>query len=158
MPRDDYRLMLSIPVIGKVLTATILLKTSNINRFPGPGNYDSFARCVSSEKASNRKTKSRGNRKNGNKYMAGAFMEAVHYSAIWSPEIEHFYEKRKAKVPILVANKTVSNKLAQPIYHMLKRREPFDETRAFGCVFPWRTVSLGLATSPVILIAVAMAT
>ena len=68
------------------------------------------------------------------------------------------YEKRKAKVPILVANKTVSNKLAQPIYHMLKRREPFDETRAFGCVFPWRTVSLGLATSPVILIAVAMAT
>ena len=59
-------------------------------------------------------------------------MEAAHYSAIWSPEIKRFYEKRKAKRHILVAKKTVANKLARAIYHMLKRQESFDVTRAFG--------------------------
>ena len=131
-PREEYRLLMSIPGVGRILAATILLETGDIGRFPSPGHYGSYARCVSTEKISNGKLKGRGNRKNGNKYLAWAFMEAAHYSAIWSPEIKRFYEKRKAKRHILVAKKTVANKLARAIYHMLKRQESFDVTRAFG--------------------------
>ena len=81
---------------------------------------------------SNGKLKGRGNKRNGNKYLAWAFMEAAHYAAIWSPEIKRFYQKRQAKRHILVAKKTVANKLAKASYHMLKRQEPFDVNRAFG--------------------------
>ena len=132
IPREEYRLLTSIPGVGKILAATILLETGNIARFPSPGHYGSYARCVSTEKVSNGKLKGRGNRKNGNRYLAWAFMEAAHLSAIWSPEIKRFYAKRKARRHILVAKKTVANKLARASYHMLKRGEPFDVQRSFG--------------------------
>ena len=128
----NYDLLTSIPGVGKILAATILLETGPIGRFPSPGHYASYARCVSSDKVSNGKLKGRGNKKNGNKYLAWAFMEAAHFSAIWSPEIKRFYQKRKAKRHILVAKKTIANKLARASYHMLNRQETFDVKRAFG--------------------------
>ena len=131
-PRQEYQLLSSIPGVGKVLASTILLETGSIDRFPDPGHYASYARCVNSERISNGKLKGRGNKRNGNKYLAWAFMEAAHYAAIWSPEVKRFYQRRQAKRHILVAKKTVANKLARACYHMLKRQEPFDVTRAFG--------------------------
>jgi len=128
----NYDLLTSIPGVGKILAATIALETGEIKRFPGPGHYASYARCVSTDKISNGKHKGRGNKKNGNKYLAWAFMEAAHYAAIWNPEIKRFYQKRKAKRHILVAKKTLANKLARASYHMLSRQEPFDVQRAFG--------------------------
>ena len=131
-PRQEYQLLNSIPGVGKILASTIVLETGAIERFPGPGQYASYARCVNTAKVSNGKLKGRGNKRNGNKYLAWAFMEAAHYAAIWSPEIKRFYQKRQAKRHILVAKKTVANKLAKASYHMLKRQEPFNVTRAFG--------------------------
>ncbi len=130
--RHDYQLLTSIPGVGKILASTIATETGDISRFPSPGHYASYARCVNSEKFSNGKLKGRGNKKNGNKYLAWAFMEAAHYAAIWSPEIKRFYQKRQAKRHILVAKKTVANKLARACYHMLTKQEPFEVKRAFG--------------------------
>jgi len=131
-PRKEYQLLNSIPGVGKILASTIVLETGTIDRFPGPGHYASYARCVNTERLSNGKLKGRGNKRNGNKYLAWAFMEAAHYAAIWSPEIKRFYQKRQAKRHILVAKKTVANKLAKACYYMLKRHESFDVKRAFG--------------------------
>ena len=118
----------SAPVLG----TTIALETGTIERFASPGNYASYARCVKSEKISNKKYKGQGNKKNGNKYLAWAFMEAGHYAAIWDPRIKRYYQRKKAKAHILVAKKAVANKLARACYHMLKRGEEFDVTRAFS--------------------------
>ena len=107
-PSRDYQLLGSIPGVGKILASTIVLETGAIERFPGAGHYASYARCVDTERLSNGKLKGRGNKRNGNKYLA------------W------------AKRHILVAKKTVANKLAKACYHMLKRQEPFEVTRAFG--------------------------
>ncbi len=131
-PNPAYPLLRTIPGVGKILAATIVLETGNVERFPSAGNYASYARCVDSKRLSNDKLKGRGNKRNGNKYLAWAFMEAAHYAAINSPQIKRFYEKRKAKRHLLVAKKTVANKLAKACYHMLKRHEPFDVKRAFG--------------------------
>jgi len=131
-PRKDYQLLQSIPGVGPVLGTTIALETGTIQRFSSPGNYTSYARCVKSEKISNGKRKGQGNKKNGNKYLAWAFMEAAHYSAIWNPRIKQYYQRKKAKAHVLVAKKAVANKLARACYHMLKRGEVFDETRAFS--------------------------
>jgi transposase len=131
-PRKEYQLVTSIPGVGKVLASTIVLETGSIERFPGPGHYASYARCVNTERVSNGKLKGRGNKRNGNKYLAWAFIEAAHYAAIWNPQIKRFYHKRQAKRHILVAKKTIANKLAKACYHMLKCQEPFDVKRAFG--------------------------
>jgi len=130
-PRHDYQLLTSIPGVGKILASTIVTETGDIKRFPNQGHYASYARCVNTEKLSNGKLKGRGNKKNGNKYLAWAFMEAAHHAAIWSPEIKRFYQKRQAHRHILVAKKTVANKLARACYHMLTKQEPFEVKRAF---------------------------
>jgi len=130
-PREDFQLLQSVPGIGPVLGTTIALETGTIERFASPGNYASYARCVKSEKISNGKYKGQGNKKNGNKYLAWAFMEAAHYAAIWNPQIKRYYQRKQAKAHVLVAKKAVANKLARVCYHMLKRREVFDVTRAF---------------------------
>lgn len=96
-PRLDYQLLTTVPGIGPALGSTIALETGDIGRFPGPGHYASYARCVKTEKISNSKLKGRGNAKNGNKYLAWAFMEAAHYAAIWSPAIKRYYHRKQAK-------------------------------------------------------------
>jgi transposase len=131
-PREDYQLLQSMPGVGSVLGTTIALETGTIERFASSGNYASYARCVKSEKISNGKYKGQGNKKNGNKYLAWAFMEAAHYGAIWNPRIKRYYQRKKAKAHVLVAKKAVANKLARACYHMLKRGEEFDVTRAFS--------------------------
>jgi transposase len=131
-PRADYQLLQSVPGIGPVLGTTIALETGTIERFASAGNYASYARCVKSEKISNGKRKGQGNKKNGNKYLAWAFLEAGHYGAIWDLRIKRYYQRKKAKGHILVAKKAVANKLARACYHVLKRHEAFDVTRAFS--------------------------
>jgi len=130
--RHEYACLTSIKGVGKVIGLTILLETGDINRFPSPGHYASYARCVSSQKVSNGKQKGRGNTKNGNKYLNWAFMEAAHYAATWDPVIKRYYQRKKDKAHIMVAKKSLANKLARACYHMLKQGEEFDVNRAFA--------------------------
>lgn len=129
--RFEYRVLTSIPGVGPALGSTIALETGAIERFPAPGHYASYARCVKTERLSNGRRKGAGNRKNGNQYLAWAFMEAAHYATIWSPPIKRYYQHKKARCHVLVAKKAVANKLARACYHMLKRQEPFAIERAF---------------------------
>jgi transposase len=129
---ESYQRITSIPGVGKILGMTILLETGPIERFKQVGHYASYARCVPTDKLSNGKSKGKGNAKNGNRYLAMAFVEAAHYASIWSPEIKRFYQRRCRKVPVMVAKKTVANKLTRACYHMLKDNTLFDVTRAFG--------------------------
>ena len=128
----DYQLLNSIPGVGPILGQTILLETGSIDRFANVSNFTSYARCVPSERISNGKTKGRGNRKNGNRYLALAFMEAAHYATIWDKTIKRYYQCKLNKVHLMVAKKTIVNKLARSTYQMLKNNEPFEVKRAFG--------------------------
>lgn len=127
-----YALITSIPGVGKILGMTILLETGPIERFREVGHYASYARCVPTARISNGKTKGKGNAKNGNRYLAMAFVEAAHYASIWCPEIKQFYQRRCKRKPVMVAKKTVANKLTRACYHMLKDGSLFDISRAFG--------------------------
>lgn len=127
-----YSLITTIPGIGKILGMTILLETGPIERFAQVGHYSSYARCVPTDKISNGTSKGKGNAKNGNRYLAMAFVEAAHYAAIWNPTIKRYYQRKCKKRPVMVAKKTVANKLTRACYHMLKNNIVFDITRAFG--------------------------
>lgn len=128
----DFQLLTTVPGIGKILGMTISLETGDIARFKAVGNYTSYARCVNSSKISNGKNKGHGNRKNGNRYLSWAFIEATHFATMWSPEIKRYYQRKLSKSHLMVARKTVANKLARACYHMLKQKVPFDINRAFG--------------------------
>lgn len=128
---QEYQLLNSITGVGPIIGQSILLETGSIDRFQNVGNYASYARCVPSERLSNNKVKGRGNRKNGNRYLALAFIEAAHYATIWDPIIKRYYQRKLTKVHKMVAKKTIANKLARAVYHMLKNNQPFDVNRAF---------------------------
>jgi transposase len=127
-----FSIITSTPGIGKILGMTILLETGPIERFAQVGNYSSYARCVPTNRISNGKSKGKGNARNGNRYLAMAFVEAAHYATIWEPTIKRYYQRKCKRVPLMVAKKTIANKLTRACYHMLKNNTAFDITRAFG--------------------------
>ncbi len=129
---ESFARITSIPGVGNILGMTIQLETGPIERFAPVGQYSSYARCVPTDKISNGKSKGKGNAKNGNRYLAMAFVEAAHYAAIWNPVIKRYYQRRCKQVPVMVAKKTVANKLTRACYHMLKQGTDFEVARAFG--------------------------
>ena len=130
--RPQYALLTSAPGIAHVLAPVILLETGSIERFPGVGDYASYARCVDSIRLSNGKKKGTGNVRNGNKYLAWAYIEAANMAKRWCPEARRFYDRKKARTNGVVATKALAHKLARACYHMLKNGEPFDMKRCFG--------------------------
>jgi transposase len=130
--KREYKKILTVPGIGKILALTIMYETGEIKRFPEVGNYASYCRCVGSTRLSNGKQKGTGNRKNGNKYLSWAYVEAANF-AIWSyPYIKKYYQKKMSKTNKIVAIKTVAHKLARASYYVMKDQEVFIPKKAFG--------------------------
>lgn len=130
--RPEYALLTSVPGIGRILAAIILLETGPIERFHAVGNYASYARCVDSQRLSNGKKKGEGNTKNGNKYLVWAFVEAANFALRFNAEAKRFYERKKARTNNVVAIKALAHKLARACFHILKERKPFDVRRCFA--------------------------
>ncbi|OHC69754.1 MAG: IS110 family transposase [Rhodocyclales bacterium GWA2_65_20] len=130
--RTEYALLTSVPGIGRILAAIILLETGPIERFRAVGNYASYARCVDSQHLSNGKKKGEGNVKNGNKYLVWAFVEAANFALRFNAEAKRFYERKKARTNNVVATKALAHKLARACFHILKERTPFDVRRCFA--------------------------
>jgi transposase len=130
--KPEFRKLLTVDGIGKILGMTIMYEAGSMERFEEVGHFASYARCVGSSRWSNGKKKGAGNRKNGNKYLAWAFIEAAHYSVRFNERVQRFYQRKKAKTNTIVAAKAVAHKLARACYHVLKEQEPFDAARAFA--------------------------
>jgi len=101
----EYRHLLTAPGIGKVLALTILLETGDIGRFPGPGHYAPYCRCVGSARISKGKGK-------GNKYLAWAFVNAANFSTRYNDRIKAYYQRKLHNTHPVVARKTVAHKIA----------------------------------------------
>ncbi len=129
--RQEFKTLNSIPGIGKVLAATIMLETGTVRRFAEVGNFSSYCRCVDSKRVSNGKKKGSGNAKNGNKYLAWAFVEAAAFAIRFCPQAKRFYDRKKAKTMTVVAMKAVAHKLARAAYYMMRDGTAFDVTRCF---------------------------
>lgn len=131
-PRDDYRLLTSIPGIGPILGMTIALETGDIGRFAKVGDYASYCRCVKSERISNAKKKGEGNAKSGNRFLSWAFSEAAHFAVRYEPLAKRFYERKQRKTNGIVAIRAVAHKLARAAYYMLRNHTEFDAHKLFA--------------------------
>jgi transposase len=130
--RPQFSFLKTVPGIGRVLALTIMLETGDIRRFRSVGNFDSYCRCVGSQKISNGKRKGSGNTKNGNKYLSWAFVEAANFAIRFSAKIKSFYQRKKAKSKGVVAIKAVAHKLCRACYYIMRDRVAFNVTKAFG--------------------------
>ena len=113
--RPEYGLLTSVPGIGRILAAIILLETGSIDRFASVGNFASYARCVDSQHMSNGKKKGEGNTKNGNKYLSWAFVEAAYYAQRFCAEAKRFYERKKEKANTAVATKAFAHTIGSSL-------------------------------------------
>jgi transposase len=129
--KPEFKKLLTIPGIGKILGLTIMQEVGDINRFPKVSNYSSYCRAVKSEKLSNKKKKGEGNRKNGNKYLAWAYVEAANFAQRYYPEAQSFYKRKKAKRNGVVAIKALSNKLARASYYVMRDQVIYDANLLF---------------------------
>jgi len=129
--KPEFKKLLTIPGIGKILGLTIMQEVGDIKRFPKVSNYSSYCRAVKSERITNNKKKGEGNRKNGNKYLGWAYVEAANFANRHYPEVQSFYKRKKAKRNGVVAIKALSNKLARASYYVMRDQVPYDANLLF---------------------------
>jgi transposase len=131
--KDQYRYLLTVPGIGKILALTIMLETGPISRFPKVGDYVSYCRKVSSKWTSNDKAKGKGNKKNGNKHLAWAFSEAAEFARRNDTQCRGYYNRKMQKTNFMVAHQALSHKLARAAYSIIKEEVPFRPEKLFAC-------------------------
>lgn len=130
--KDQYRYLLTIPGIGKILALTIMLETGPISRFPKVGDYVSYCRKVSSKWTSNDKAKGKGNKKNGNRYLAWAFSEAAELARRYDTQCRGYYNRKMQKTNFMVAHQALAHKLARAAYCIIKEEVSFMPEKLFG--------------------------
>jgi transposase len=129
--RSEYKLLMTVPGIGKILALTIMYEAGPIERFAKVGNYASYCRCVGSERISNGKQKGKGNRKNGNKHLSRAHAEAAHNALRHYEHVKRYYQRKMAKTNNVVARKAIAHKLARACYYIIRDQKAFDPGKLF---------------------------
>jgi transposase len=130
--KEEYRYLLTLPGVGKILSFTIMLETGPIGRFATVGDYVSYCRKVPSQWTSNEKRKGSGNTKNGNKYLAWAYSEASEFARRLYPEPRAYYNRKMQKTNAAVAHSALANKLSRAGYYVMRDQVPFRPEKLFG--------------------------
>jgi transposase len=127
----DHRylpLLLSLPGIGSVLAYTIAAEIGDINRFPSPLKLSGYTGLCPRVYQSGESDRRGPLAKQGPKYLRWALVEAaVHAST--HPVYRERYLRTKSRLGrqrgARVAQVDLARKLAEAIWHMLTRNQPF---------------------------------
>ena len=130
-PRD-YRLLLTVPGVGPMITLTILYETHDIGRFRKVQDYSSYCRVVKCQRSSADKLKGYRHPKMGNPYLKWAFSQIIISAQKSSDAIGKYYARLERKHGRARARAQIAHKFAVAIYYMLKRGQVFDEARFLG--------------------------
>ncbi len=123
--QQDYRLLRTVPGIGKILSLTILYETIDIKRFPTEKNFVSYSRLVAGTNESGGKDFGGKGRKMGNPYLKWAFMQAAILCKRADPQLNAYFEKLNRQKGKHTANAIVAAKIARAVYFMLDRKTGF---------------------------------
>ncbi len=122
---QDYRLLRTVPGIGKILALTILYETIDIKRFPSEKDFVSYCRLVYGTNQSGGKDFGGKGRKMGNPYLKWAFMQAAILCKRADPQLNAYYEKLNRRKGKHTANAIMAAKFARAVYFMLDRKVGF---------------------------------
>ena len=134
--KADYKRLLTIAGIGKILALTILYEVGQISRFKNVRHFSSYCRLVPGVAQSGSVSRRGRSSKQGNAYLKSAFNQAAIVAVRSYPRIRACYERHLARhrggARKLVAYNVIAHKLAQAVYQVLKRETQYREELLFG--------------------------
>ena len=126
---QTFYLLRSVPGIGKILALVILYEIHDIHRFPSVQDFASYCRLVKCAKESAGKHYGYSGKKIGNAFLKWAFSEAAVLYLRANPEGQRYLDRLARKHGKSKALTILAHRLGRAVYHMLRRKEPFDSQR-----------------------------
>jgi transposase len=132
----DYKRLLKIAGIGKILALTILYEVGEISRFKSARQFSSYCRLVPGVAQSGAVSRRGRSSKQGNAYLKSAFNQAAvaavrSYTAIRGCYERHL-KRHRGSARKLVAYNVIAHKLAQAVYQVLSKGIEYREELLFG--------------------------
>jgi transposase len=128
-------LLMSCPGIGWVLAFTIASEIGDIERFPSPRKLVGYTGLCPRVDQSGERDRRGPLRKNGPSYLRWALVEAAHTAyrhPLYSPILERKRAQLGQKRGTKIAALEVARRMAEAIWYMLTRDEPFAPASATG--------------------------
>jgi transposase len=126
---QTFHRLQTIPGVGKVLALILLYELHDVQRFDEVGQFLSYARLVRCAHESAGKKVGSGGRKIGNAHLRWAFGEAACLFLRSSERAKKGKQKQQAQRGEAKALAILAARLGRAVYHLLRKREAFDETR-----------------------------
>jgi transposase len=126
---QTYHRLQTIPGVGKVLALVLLYEIHDLSRFETVGQFLSYARLVRCVHESAGKKLGTGGKKIGNAHLRWAFAEAACLFLRASDRAKQWKQRQQQKRGEGKALAILAAKLGRATYHVLRRREAFDEER-----------------------------
>jgi transposase len=129
---QTYHRLQTIPGVGKVLALVLLYEMHEVQRFDQAGQFLSYARLVRCVHESAGKQLGTGGKKIGNAHLRWAFAEAACLFLRSSERAKRWKHKQAAQRGEGKALAILAARLGRAVYHLLRKREAFDEARFWG--------------------------
>jgi transposase len=126
---QTFHRLQTIPGVGKVLALILLYELHDVQRFDNVGQFLSYARLVRCAHESAGKKVGTGGKKIGNAHLRWAFGEAACLFLRSSERAKQWKQKQQAQRGEAKALAILAARLGRAVYHMLRKREAFDEAR-----------------------------
>jgi transposase len=126
---QTYHRLRTIPGVGPILALVLLYELHAVARFDQVGQFLSYARLVVCAHESAGKKLGWGGRKIGNAHLRWAFAEAACLFLRANPRAKKWKEKQAAQRGAGKIMGILAARLGRAVYHMLRKREAFDEDR-----------------------------
>ena len=126
---QTFHRLRSVPGVGKVLALILLYEMHDVARFDSAGQFLSYARLVRCAHTSAGKKLGSGGKKIGNAHLRWAFAEAACLFLRSSERAKAWKQKQAAQRGEGKALAILAARLGRAVYHMLRKREAFDEAR-----------------------------
>jgi transposase len=131
-PMKEMRLLRTVPGIGRILGATILLELGDVDRFPSAAHMASYAGLVPVVHSSGGKTWQGRVPQNANLFLKWAFVEAANCIVAQQHRLSgthavQLYRRLKAAKGHGKAAVAVGRHLAEASWWVLRKQQPYRE-------------------------------
>ena len=130
--REDMRRLKTLPGVGRILGATLLLEIGDVDRFPSAPHLASYAGLVPTVHSSGGKTWHGKVPRSANLFLKWAFVEAancivVHQSKLKGRHVVNLYQRLKAAKGHGKAAVAVARHLAEASWWILTKQQSYRE-------------------------------
>lgn len=126
-----FQRLRSVPGIGEILGLTLFYEVPDFDRFDTVQQFASYARLVAPRSESSGKLGGSRGRKQGNVHLKWAFSEAAVFLLRDNPRAQKLHSRLVARFGKAKALSVLAHKLGRAVFHMQKRKQPFDAERFY---------------------------